>query len=141
MTFPERASVLSGTVCGRRYEKELETHFRDCILFYLDGKIRFERYCYGEAACLVFSARASGFGSDGKILWEKEPDFESARQALPRILTDIQENGAALQFDGQKKRYLLTEEFPLDPANGYGRWKVWLLRRKLRHSIQQIRKP
>ena len=89
----------------------------------------------------MFSARASGFGSDGKILWEKEPDFESARQALPRILTDIQENGAALQFDGQKKRYLLTEEFSLDPANGYGRWKVWLLRRKLRHSIQQIRKP
>lgn len=49
------AADFAGSGCGRRYEKELETHFRDCLLFYLDGRIRFERYCYGEAACLVFS--------------------------------------------------------------------------------------
>ena len=49
------ATDFAGRGCGRRYEKELETHFRDCMLFYLDGRIRFERYCYGEAACLVFS--------------------------------------------------------------------------------------
>ena len=46
---------FAGTLCGCRYEKELETHFRDCLLFYIDGRIRFERYCYGEAACLVLS--------------------------------------------------------------------------------------
>ena len=49
------AAEFAGPGCGRRYEKELETHFRDCLLFYLDGRIKFERYCYGEAACLVFS--------------------------------------------------------------------------------------
>ena len=47
------AADFAGSGCGRRYEKELETHFRDCLLFYLDGRIRFERYCYGEAACLA----------------------------------------------------------------------------------------
>ena len=52
------AADFAGSGCGRRYEKELETHFRDCMLFYLDGRIRFERYCYGEAACLVFSVWA-----------------------------------------------------------------------------------
>ena len=52
------AADFAGAGCGRRYEKELETHFRDCMLFYLDGRIRFERYCYGEAACLVFSVWA-----------------------------------------------------------------------------------
>lgn len=36
---------FAGTLCGCRYEKELETHFRDCLLFYIDGRIRFERYC------------------------------------------------------------------------------------------------
>ena len=41
------AADFAGSGCGRRYEKELETHFRDCLLFYLDGRIRFERYCYG----------------------------------------------------------------------------------------------
>ena len=30
---------FAGTLCGCRYEKELETHFRDCLLFYIDGRI------------------------------------------------------------------------------------------------------
>ena len=38
--------------------------FRDCLLFYLDGRIRFERYCYSEAACLVFSVWAHGFDAE-----------------------------------------------------------------------------
>ena len=58
------AADFAGSGCGRRYEKELETHFRDCLLFYLDGRIRFERYCYAEAACLVFSVWAHGFDAD-----------------------------------------------------------------------------
>ena len=72
------AADFAGSGCGRRYEKELETHFRDCLLFYLDGRIRFERYCYGEAACLVFSVWAHGFDADKangyskfKVFWLK----------------------------------------------------------------------
>ena len=87
------AADFAGSGCGRRYEKELETHFRDCLLFYLDGRIRFERYCYGEAACLVFSVWAHGFDADGNILWDREPEFESQKTAIPRVLTDIQEDG------------------------------------------------
>ena len=37
MTSYPSATAFSGALCGRRYEKELETHFRDCLLFYLDG--------------------------------------------------------------------------------------------------------
>lgn len=127
------AATFAGTACGRRYEKEMETHFRDCLLFYLDGRIRFERYCYGEAACLVFSTWAKGFDADGRILWEKEPEFESQRSALPRVLTDIQEEGTALQFDKMRKRYVMTEEFSEDKPNGYGKWKIFWLKR--RHSM------
>ena len=43
------AADFAGSGCGRRYEKELETHFRDCLLFYLDGRIRFER-------CLLYTS-------------------------------------------------------------------------------------
>ena len=126
-----KSTDFAGALCGRRYEKEMETHFRDCLLFYLDGRIRFERYCYGEAACLVFSVWAHGFDAQGKILWDKEPEFESQRSALPRVLTDVQEEGTALQFDGLRKRYVMTEEFASDKPNGYGKWKVfWLQRRK-----------
>ena len=108
------AADFAGSGCGHRYEKELETHFRDCLLFYLDGRIRFERYCYGEAACLVFSVWAHGFDADGNILWDREPEFESQKTAIPRVLTDIQEDGNALQFDGAFKRYVKTEEFDED---------------------------
>ena len=87
------AADFAGTACGQRFEKELETHFRDCMLFYLDGRVRFERYCYGEAACLVFSVWGRGLDEDGSILWEKEPEFESQQTALPRVLTDVQEGG------------------------------------------------
>lgn len=122
------AADFSGGACGRRYEKELETHFRDCMLFYIDGRIRFERYCYGEAACLVFSLWAKGFDADGKILWDKEPEFEVDQQAIPRMLTDVQENGTALQFDGARKRYVQTEEFEADKPNGYSRLKLFFLK-------------
>ena len=108
------AADFAGSGCGRRYEKELETHFRDCLLFYLDGRIRFERYCYGEAACLVFSVWAHGFDADGNILWDREPEFESQKTAIPRVLTDIQEDGNALPFDGAFQRYVKTEEFDED---------------------------
>ena len=131
MPITAHAADFAGTLCGRRYEKELETHFRDCLLFYIDGRIRFERYCYGEAACLVFSLWARGLDADGRILWEKEPAFETDQKAIPRVLTDIQENGDALQFDGARKRYLRTEEFERDKPNGYGRFKVFWLRRRL----------
>mgnify|MGYP003373162454 CR=1 FL=1 len=92
--------------------------------------IKFERYCYGEAACLVFSVWAHGFDENGKILWDKEPEFETDQKALPRVLTDVQEEGTALQFDGLRKRYVLTEEFDTDKMNGYSRFKVFLLRQK-----------
>ena len=134
MSITANAVDFAGTLCGRRYEKELESHFRDCLLFYIDGRIRFERYCYGEAACLVFSVWARGFAPDGSILWDREPEFETDQKAIPRRLTDIQENGSALQFDGARKRYVFTEEFVSDKPNGYGRFKVFLLRQKLLHK-------
>lgn len=124
------AADFAGPDCGSRYEKELETHFRDCLLFYIDGRIRFERYCYGEAACLVFSAWAHGLDDTGKILWDAEPEFEVDQKALPRVLTDIQEEGNALQFDGLRKRYVKTEVFAQDKPNGYGRLKLFFLHRK-----------
>lgn len=132
MSMTANAADFAGPACGRRYEKELETHFRDCLLFYLDGRIKFERYCYGEAACLVFSVWAHGLDEDGRIRWDKEPEFETDQKALPRVLTDVQEQGTALQFDGLRKRYVLTEEFDTDKMNGYSRFKVFLLRQKRR---------
>lgn len=37
---------LCGNGCGTRYEKEYQNKFRDCITFYFDGKVLFERFCW-----------------------------------------------------------------------------------------------
>lgn len=130
----QNAQDFAGSGCGCQYEKELETHFRDCMLFYLDGRVRFERFCYGEAACLVFGVWGSGLDADGKILWDTEPEFESMQKALPRVLTDVQENGTALQFDGARKRFIKTEEFDSDKLNGYAGFKLFLAKRKAKKN-------
>ena len=68
--------------------------------------------------------------ADGKLQWDREPEFESQQTALPRYLTDVQEDGKALQFDGARKRYILTEEFDEDKLNGYSKFKVFWMKRK-----------
>ena len=50
--------------------------------------------------------------------------------ALGEFKTDIQEDGNVLQFDGAFKRYVKTEEFDEDKPNGYGKFKVFWLKRK-----------
>lgn len=77
------AADFAGSGCGRRYEKELETHFRDCLLFYLDGRIRFERYCYGEAACLVFSVWATALTQMGKFCGITSRSLKASKKRSP----------------------------------------------------------
>lgn len=125
------AAQFAGRFCARTYVKELETRYRDCLTFYLDGRVHFERYCYGEAAGLVFHQWASGLDDEGRLLWEGEPASPSLRQALPQRLTEVQEEGAALRFDGERRRFLRAEELTCDRENGYGRWKLFWLRRRL----------
>ena len=80
----------------------------------------------------MFSLWANGLDETGKILWVKEPEFEVDQKAIPRVITDVQENGTALQVDNQRKRYVKTEEFDEDKPNGYGKFKVFWLKRKNR---------
>ena len=129
----QRNGIIKPTQTRRAHDDCQCCRFCRCrvrALFYLDSRIRFERYCYGEAACLVFSVWAHGFDADGKILWDREPEFESQQKAIPRVLTDIRAEDGALQFDGAFKHYVQTEEFAEDKANGYGKWKVFWLKKK-----------
>ena len=76
-------------------------------------------------AALLLAALLAGCGQ------QKAPDAEQAAEtALPRYLTDVQEDGKALQFDGARKRYILTEEFDEDKLNGYSKFKVFWMKRK-----------
>jgi hypothetical protein len=123
------AKQLAGSQCGTIYERELQAEFQDRLFFYCDGKIRFERACYGEAAGLVFEVWASGFDDEGNICWIDKPKYDSYLAALPDRLTDIQEEGNALQFDEQFRRFMKVDSFKLDPERGYTKWKMLFMKK------------
>lgn len=121
---------FAGSLCAAVYTRELQMDFQDCLFFYIDGKIRFERACYGEAAGLVFEVWASGFDENGTIQWINKPKYDSFISALPTQLTAIQDNGNALEFDGKYKRFLKTKEISSDPSHGYTKLKLLFKKKK-----------
>ena len=119
------ARELAGGGCGRRYEKEYLNKYRDCMLFYCDGKVRFERYCYGEGACFVFGVWAS-LAQDGALSYKQPFGPLVDQAALPRRLTKM-ENGA-LYFDGARWKWEPAADLALDEKNGYTRLRMLLHR-------------
>lgn len=122
--------ALSGTVCGVAYEKTPPDRHCDRLTFYIDGRIHFERFCYGEAAGHVLDAWADGVSADGTLLWEQEPKYEHEKKALPRALNAVEQDGASLQLDGDWRRYVKTRELENDKENGYGWFRLWKIRLK-----------
>lgn len=121
---------LSGEVCGIAYERTPPDRHCDRLTFYIDGCIHFERFCYGEAAGHVFDAWANGIGTDGVLLWEKEPKYDHEKKALPRVLNAVEKDGASLQLDGDWRRYVKARELDKDKENGYGWFRLWRIRSK-----------
>ena len=65
--------------------------FRDRVIFYYDGKVRFERYCMGEAAGKVCELTAESLDERGAIAWtakRKKPQrYLPVRAAAALCLT------------------------------------------------------
>lgn len=121
------AKEFAGTTCGNRYEREYETTydmtFRDCVSFYIDGKLKFERFCYGEGACLVFGAFAT-LKEDGEIVYNQPLNVEVKEEDLPKKITKTEEN--VLYFDDQPKQWKLSAHLREDKLNGYTKLNcVW----------------
>lgn len=119
------AKQLAGKNCGRRYEKEYLNKYRDCMLFYCDGKVRFERYCYGEGACFVFGVWAA-LAPDGQLTYRPPFDPLVEESALPRRLTKAE--GDVLYFDNARWKWELAADLALDQKNGYTRPRMLLHR-------------
>lgn len=115
--------------CGRQYEKEYVSKYRDLLTIYRDGKALFSRYCYGEAACLVMEVW--GRDTEEGLVWEAIPDWAAKDPPLPRLLTK-EENGV-LWFDGSRLKWEILEDKKLDPQHGYSR--IGLLVKRLQHKL------
>ena len=116
---------LCGNGCGTRYEKEYQNKFRDCITFYFDGKVLFERFCYGEGACRVFSVWGV-VDHSGTITYKQPFSNGVDASALPHQITSW--NGHILLFDHQRFCWQPIRELTYDSQNGYSPIRL-LLRR------------
>ncbi len=111
-----KASDFSGKKCGTRYEQEYVDKFRDCIIFYFDENIRFERFCYGEGACLVYGVWGKLL-EDGSIEYKKPFEMGVEEHVLPKKLTKI--DGETLYFDDKRLKWDKKVDFSSDSLNGY----------------------
>lgn len=107
-------------LAARRYEKAQHSKFRDMVTVCRNGKLRFERFCYGEAAGSVCVLWANGLTADGQIDWDMAKCLYSGKEEAPKELTAVQDG--ALEFDG-KGRLLweAKEDFKTLPEAGLGR--------------------
>ena len=114
---------FAGPGCGQRFEKEYINKYRDCLTFYYDGKVHFERFCYGEGACFVFGAWAA-MQPDGSLVYRQPLDALATPDALPQKLTGVQ--GQVLFFDNARWKWEPVAQLAADPANGYSKLKMAL---------------
>lgn len=84
-------SLKKQKLAGITYEKSGHTRFRDCISIYRNGKVKFDRFCYGEAAGLVFSIWGT-VTDDGVISWTLSSASASAEKDLPHSITSFDSN-------------------------------------------------
>ena len=106
------------------YEKEGNTKFRDRVTLFYDGRLLFERFCWGEAAGLVFTAWADRVEPDGIIVWKRPLDAAVKESELPVVIAAADRQ--VLTFDQSSARWLLEDEKKSDPAHGYGGMKMLL---------------
>ena len=77
------AADFAGSGCGRRYEKELETHFRDCLLFYLAFALSGTATARLPASCsaygpMALTQTAIFCGTENRNLTASAPPFPAA---------------------------------------------------------------
>ncbi len=104
------------------FEKSKRSEFRDRLNVYYDGKILFERFCYGEAAGLVFCMWAQGVDSENNINWDYETCKNSKKTQAPKKIANYTSN--YLQLDDKELKWECVKKLSFDRKNGYGFLKM-----------------
>ena len=91
---PIIADVKAAKCAGFRYQRAGHQRYRDRVTVYRDGRLLFERFCYGEAAGLVFKLWAPGADDTGAPQWDfSKCNVTNARDEVPHQLTNDKANG------------------------------------------------
>lgn len=103
---------------GIRYQVPRWLPFRDRVTFYRDGKILFERFCYGESAGLIFTMWGSANAADDALEWDYESCADSKKTEAPKKLCAC-EDGALFFDDKLKTPWARDAVLAHDAQNGY----------------------
>lgn len=94
---PIIADVKAAKCAGFRYQRAGHQRYRDRVTVYRDGRLLFERFCYGEAAGLVFKLWAPGADDTGVPQWDfSKCNVTNARDEVPHQLTGAGQGGLCL---------------------------------------------
>ena len=105
-------------LAARRYEKEGHGKFRDCITLCRNGRVKFQRFCYGEAASLVCTLWGAVPEEGDNIQWDYDRCDYSGKTEAPVALTGGEEG--KLQFDGKRLLWAPEEDLKTMPEAGLG---------------------
>lgn len=116
-------------LAARRYQRDGHGKFRDLVTVCRNGKLRFERFCYGEAAGSVCVLWAPGADAEGTIQWDMSGSHYSGREEAPRVLTAVREDGA-LELDGGRLLWLPSDDLKVLAEAGLGRFGMLFGKKK-----------
>jgi hypothetical protein len=127
VTLDKIVSDIRAAKCaGFCYEQTGRPRFRDRVTVFCDGRLLFERFCYGEAAGKACEMWAPGLDEKGRVLWNYDACPYSQKTDAPQALTGAGTGG--LVFDGKTALWACVDKKKTDPAHGYSGWKVLWLR-------------
>ena len=115
-------SIKKDKLAGRKFQKSSRGKFRDVVTVCRNNRLRFQRYCYGEAASLVCLLWAAETAADGTINWDFSASDYSDKKQAPARLTGY-ENGALL-FDEQAIPWAVDSNLKTIPEAGLGRLQM-----------------
>ena len=116
------ADIRAAKCAGFCYEQTGRPRFRDRVTLYCDGRLLFERFCYGEAAGRACAMWAPGVDEKGRVLWDYDACPYSGKTEAPQVLTGAGAGG--LVFDGKAALWACVERKKADPEHGYSALKV-----------------
>ncbi len=110
MDFEDIFKQINGEKqAGFCYEKEGNGRFRDVLTICRNKTCVFERFCYGEAAGIVFQAMGSISESEPNCLnWQLEDSCYSDKNDVPLRLIKIENND--LFFDNKPIKWCLKDK-------------------------------
>lgn len=116
------ATLKKQKLAAQCFEKTGHHQFRDCVTFCVNGKVFFQRFCYGEAAGLVCSMWGSCAQGQNIINWDYDACPYSKKTQAPTTINLFEEG--SLFLDGKQIPWQCSKTHKYFAPAGLGFFKM-----------------